>query len=55
MCRLLAWAGREPVTVAEALGEPELAGFTELSRQHADGWGMAWWPSAARRGRATRR
>jgi predicted glutamine amidotransferase len=45
MCRLLAWAGREPLTVAQALGEPELEAFTALSRQHADGWGMAWWPS----------
>ncbi len=44
MCRLLAWAGREPVTVVEALGEDELEAFTALSRQHADGWGMAWWP-----------
>ncbi len=44
MCRLLAWAGHEPVTVAQALGEADLAAFTRLSRQHADGWGMAWWP-----------
>ncbi len=49
MCRLLAWAGRMPVTVAEALGEAELAAFTELSRQHADGWGMAWWPDGSAR------
>jgi predicted glutamine amidotransferase len=45
MCRLLAWAGREALTVAQALGEPELEAFTALSRQHADGWGMAWWSS----------
>ncbi|MGH7721249.1 MAG: class II glutamine amidotransferase [Candidatus Dormibacteria bacterium] len=43
MCRLLGWAGREPLTVAEALGDRELDAFTALSRQHADGWGMAWW------------
>jgi predicted glutamine amidotransferase len=45
MCRLLAWAAREPVTVAHALGESDLEAFTGLSRQHADGWGMAWWPA----------
>jgi predicted glutamine amidotransferase len=44
MCRLLAWAGREAVTVADALGERDFEAFTALSRQHADGWGMAWWP-----------
>lgn len=43
MCRLLAWAGRGPLTVAQALGDRELDAFTALSRQHADGWGMAWW------------
>lgn len=43
MCRLLAWAGRHPVTVAGALGDSDLEAFTALSRQHADGWGMAWW------------
>jgi predicted glutamine amidotransferase len=47
MCRLLAFAGRRPLTVVEALGDAELAAFTALSRQHADGWGMAWWPSDA--------
>jgi predicted glutamine amidotransferase len=48
MCRLLAWTGRQPLTVADALGERELESFTALSRQHADGWGMAWWrPGAA--------
>ncbi len=47
MCRLLAWVGREPVPVAQALGERELGAFTALSRQHADGWGIAWWPELA--------
>jgi predicted glutamine amidotransferase len=45
MCRLLAWAGHQPVTVAQALGEPDFEAFTALSRQHADGWGMAWLPA----------
>ncbi|MDQ2959950.1 MAG: class II glutamine amidotransferase [Candidatus Dormibacteraeota bacterium] len=43
MCRLLAFSGREPLTVARALGHQDLAAFRALSRQHADGWGMAWW------------
>ncbi|MGA7910251.1 MAG: class II glutamine amidotransferase [Candidatus Dormiibacterota bacterium] len=47
MCRLLGWAARRPCTVADALGGAELAAFTSLSRQHADGWGMAWWPRGA--------
>jgi predicted glutamine amidotransferase len=55
MCRLLAWAARRPVTVAGALGETELEAFTALSRQHADGWGMAWWPSATDGGPVTER
>jgi predicted glutamine amidotransferase len=41
MCRLLAMASRAPVTLVDALGD-ELASFLELSREHADGWGMAW-------------
>ncbi len=45
MCRLLAWAGHGPLTVADALGPTDFEAFTALSRQHADGWGMAWWPS----------
>jgi predicted glutamine amidotransferase len=48
MCRLLAFAGRQPVTVVEALGANDLADFRALSRQHRDGWGMAWWPPEAR-------
>ncbi|MBJ7609163.1 MAG: class II glutamine amidotransferase [Candidatus Dormibacteraeota bacterium] len=49
MCRLLGWAGAEPVPVATALGDDDLAAFTALSRQHADGWGMAWWGADAAR------
>ena len=44
MCRLLAWAARDACTVADALGAEDLEAFAELSRQHADGWGMAWYP-----------
>ncbi|HUR73081.1 MAG TPA: class II glutamine amidotransferase, partial [Sporichthya sp.] len=43
MCRLVGWVSTTPITVAEALGEPGLAELTELSRLHADGWGIAWW------------
>jgi predicted glutamine amidotransferase len=42
MCRLLAFASRTPVTLADLLGPAELAEFTALSRKHADGWGFAW-------------
>jgi len=45
MCRLLAFAGRRPLTVVQALGVAELADFRALSRQHKDGWGMVWSPS----------
>lgn len=43
MCRLMAWAAREACTVADALGPADIGAFTALSRQHADGWGMAWY------------
>lgn len=42
MCRLLGWASRTPRTLADLLGEEDLADFTSLSRQHGDGWGVAW-------------
>lgn len=42
MCRLLAFASRTPVTIAELLGPRDLTEFTALSRKHADGWGFAW-------------
>lgn len=41
MCRLLGWASRTPVTLADLLGEIELDEFTELSCKHGDGWGVA--------------
>jgi predicted glutamine amidotransferase len=42
MCRLLGYVSRTPTTFAELLGEADLHEFTELSRKHADGWGLAW-------------
>jgi predicted glutamine amidotransferase len=41
MCRLLGWTTREPTTLRELLGAEDLAGFTELSAKHPDGWGVA--------------
>jgi predicted glutamine amidotransferase len=45
MCRLLAHVARKPLTIAEAVGDADLASFADLSPRHPDGWGMAWWPS----------
>jgi predicted glutamine amidotransferase len=45
MCRLLAHVSRQPLTVAEAVGDADIASFGDLSPRHPDGWGMAWWPS----------
>ena len=42
MCRLLGYATRRPTTLAELIGEDELAEFTELSQLHGDGWGFGW-------------
>ena len=42
MCRLLGWVTAEPATAREALGDCGFDAFRGLSRQHADGWGMAW-------------
>ncbi|HVB74283.1 MAG TPA: class II glutamine amidotransferase [Ktedonobacteraceae bacterium] len=42
MCRLLGYVAREPV-IAERLLDDTLAAFVELSRFHADGWGLAWY------------
>ncbi len=41
MCRLLGCVSRTPTTLTGLLGEVALAQFTELSRQHGDGWGIA--------------
>ncbi|MEU9167159.1 class II glutamine amidotransferase [Streptomyces sp. NPDC048420] len=43
MCRLLGVVTRTPLPLAEALGELT-APFTELGREHRDGWGIAAWP-----------
>ncbi len=42
MCRLLGWVSDEPTTLAALLGPVSLAAFSQLSRLHADGWGLAW-------------
>ena len=41
MCRLLGWVTTAPTTLLDLLGEADLDAFTELSRRHADGWGVA--------------
>jgi predicted glutamine amidotransferase len=41
MCRLLGWASQKPTTLRDLLGEDDLGEFTELSRRHGDGWGVA--------------
>jgi predicted glutamine amidotransferase len=45
MCRLLGWVSDEPRALADLLRPEELTEFTELSRLHADGWGIAWYDS----------
>ncbi len=42
MCRLLAFASVAPTTPVDLLAD-DLASFVALSREHADGWGMAWY------------
>ena len=41
MCRLLCWASTSPRTLGEVLGEPGRSAFTNLSKLHDDGWGVA--------------
>ncbi|HZB47565.1 MAG TPA: class II glutamine amidotransferase [Mycobacteriales bacterium] len=41
MCRLLGWVSRTGPTLRDILGEDSFAAFAELSRIHADGWGLA--------------
>jgi predicted glutamine amidotransferase len=43
MCRLLGWVSDTPRPLADLLTYEQLAEFTELSRHHADGWGIAWY------------
>ena len=47
MCRLLGWVSDTPQTLTDLLGDAELAEFTELSRHHGDGWGIAWYDGNA--------
>ncbi|GAA0369195.1 class II glutamine amidotransferase [Actinoallomurus spadix] len=42
MCRLLGLVSRSPGRLNETLGDL-LSQFTELSSEHADGWGVATW------------
>jgi predicted glutamine amidotransferase len=41
MCRVLGYCSRDQASVEELVGESGLAAFTDLSRWHRDGWGMA--------------
>src|SRR4051794_38724830 len=43
MCRLLGWVSDTPRPLVDLITPQELAEFTELSRLHADGWGIAWY------------
>jgi predicted glutamine amidotransferase len=43
MCRLLGWVSDRPRALTDLLSVQELGEFTELSRHHADGWGIAWY------------
>lgn len=42
MCRMLAVVSREPIALDAAIAR-EIEPFTEQSRLHADGWGVAWY------------
>lgn len=41
MCRLLGWVSTSDLTPRDVLGAQSLLAFTQLSRIHADGWGVA--------------
>jgi predicted glutamine amidotransferase len=41
MCRLLGWVAREGRSLRDVLGEESFVAFAQLSRIHADGWGLA--------------
>jgi predicted glutamine amidotransferase len=43
MCRLVGWVSDSARSLADVLGDDGLAELMALSRQHADGWGMARW------------
>ena len=42
MCRLLGFAARSPLAARDVLGAADFDRFTDLTRLHGDGWGMAW-------------
>ena len=42
MCRLLGWVARDGLTLRDVLGEESFVAFAQLSRIHADGWGVAY-------------
>ncbi|MDQ1663028.1 MAG: hypothetical protein QOJ68_3008 [Blastococcus sp.] len=41
MCRLLGWVARDGLSLRGVLGEESYVAFAQLSRIHADGWGLA--------------
>jgi predicted glutamine amidotransferase len=41
MCRLLGWVARNGLSLRDVLGEESFVAFAQLSRIHADGWGLA--------------
>jgi predicted glutamine amidotransferase len=42
MCRLLGWVAGEGLSLRDLLGEESFVAFAQLSRIHADGWGVAY-------------
>jgi predicted glutamine amidotransferase len=42
MCRLLGWVAGDGLSLREILGEESFVAFAQLSRIHADGWGLAY-------------
>ncbi len=42
MCRLLGWVAQPGLTLRTSIGYENYQAFTELSRIHADGWGIAY-------------
>jgi predicted glutamine amidotransferase len=43
MCRLLGYCTRADASLAELMGEQSLHEFTQMSKFHGDGWGVAWY------------
>jgi predicted glutamine amidotransferase len=42
MCRLVGWVAQEGLSLRDVLGEESFVAFAQLSRIHADGWGVAY-------------